>query len=137
MKYTLTHKNIPVLDFTMDVSGCVLDIDQVFSVNDLPIRTTPDKDSLQKWWADRTAYAEREGLIQLFYDTSMPKPSRRFLPYSSISPNDTYWIKAKDLDLCWEEVNYLQNPVQDALDDLLSRHIGEDGSIGEHSESTS
>lgn len=137
MKYTLMHKDIPVLDFTMDVSGCVLDIDQVFSVNDLPIRTTPDKDSLQKWWTERTASAEKEGLIQLFYDTSMPKPSRLFLPYSSISPNDTHWIKAKDLDLCWEEVNYLQNPVQDALDELLKSHIEDDGSISEPTESTS
>lgn len=131
------HKDNPVLEFSMDASGHVFDIGQVYSVGDLPIGTTPDKDSLQKWWMERTVSANREGIIQLFYDTSVPKQSRLFLPYPSVSPYDTHWVKAKGLDLCWDEVNYLQNPVQDALDELLKRPIEEDASIGEPAESIS
>ena len=77
------HKDNPVLEFSMDASGHVFEIGQVYSVGDLPTGTTPDKDSLQKWWMERTVSANREGIIEL---KQISKLSDEATPSINIAP---------------------------------------------------
>ena len=67
MEYTLMHKNIPVVDLTIDETGYIAKLRDDHDLRHLPVgigigKAGIDRKSLNDWWIGRSIPASRAGL---------------------------------------------------------------------------
>lgn len=125
MEYTLMHKNIPVLDIELDeATGFVQKLGTVHRIKHLPLGTVDqhgivDRTALNTWWIDRCIPASRSGVRQALEMLNIPTPQLLLTRCFGLSLSDQYWVKSKDSNLQWENINFFDNPFSEDIGDVL------------------
>lgn len=125
MEYTLMHKSIPVLDIELDeATGSVQKLGALHRIEHLPLGTVDrhrivDRTALNTWWIDRCIPASRSGVRQALETLDIPTPHLLLTRCFGLSLSDQYWVKPKDSDLQWEQINFFDHPFSEDIGDVL------------------
>ncbi|MCI8287907.1 MAG: excisionase [Lachnospiraceae bacterium] len=125
MQYTLMHKSIPVLDIELDeATGSVQKLGTVHRIEHLPLGTVGrhgivDRTALNTWWIDRCIPASRSGVQQALETLDIPTPQLLLTRCFGLSLSDQYWVRLRDSDLQWEEINFFDNSFSEDIGDVL------------------
>lgn len=98
MNYILMHRQIPVMEMTLDSVRCaVTKIGKVYHKEHLPVgipvkRGMVDRAAVNAWWVNRAIPDSRQGLRQALEALRIPKA--QMLPEHCLGLNlsDQYWV---------------------------------------------
>lgn len=125
MKYTLMHKNVPVLDIDLDeATSSVQKLGTVYHPEHLPLGTASrhtgaDRAALNAWWIDRSIPASRSGVRRALETLSLPNTRMLLTRCFGLSLSDQYWVKPHGSDLQWSRINFFDNPFSEDIGDVL------------------
>lgn len=127
--YMLMHKNIPVVEISLDVaSGAIAFIGAVKEITHVPVgipvrKRTIDRSALNEWWRGRTIPESRLGIQDALM--KLHRSNTQLLAEKSLglSLSDQYWICPVDSELSWGQVNFFENLFSEDVGDIL---FGED-----------
>lgn len=125
MEYSLLHKKIVVADIDIDdETGFIQKVNTVYAPEHLPIgvtvnQGTPDRASLNKWWADRSIPASRSGIREALETLEIADTKALLVRCFGLSLSDQYWICPKNSTITWEKINFFDNPFSDDIGDIL------------------
>lgn len=104
-KQIIMHKDVEICSITLDSRGYVASVDNVENELLLPCVISDNKEELkfgiQKWLLTRMVGRSRSDYspLRTFYGDEF------FISNNRVSLSDCYWMKEKDSDLTWEDVN--------------------------------
>ena len=125
MKYTLMHKNIPVLEMVLDDASCaILQVTEIYHAAHIPIGISMrngviDRSALNVWWRGRSIPASRQGIRQALETLRIGYTQQLLEKSYGLSLSDQYWIRAEHSDLQWSDINFFQNGFSDDVGDIL------------------
>ncbi|MCL2604631.1 MAG: excisionase [Defluviitaleaceae bacterium] len=125
MKYTLMHKNIPVVDMQIDeATGTISKIEAVHDIRHLPLgikiqNTSIDRKALNDWWTGRCIPASRDGIREALERLEIHNTARLLTKCCGLSLSDHYWVCPKDSGLRWEAVNFFTNDFSKDIGEIL------------------
>lgn len=124
MEYTLMHKTIPVLDMYLDEKTAYIQkIFDVFQPEHLPVGTTSkgraNRAELNTWWIGRSIPASRMGIQEALETLGISNTQVLLTKSFGLSLSDQYWVKPKDSNICWENINFFDNPFSEDIGDVL------------------
>lgn len=131
MDAVLMHKETPVVDIKIDeASAAILGIGSVHNCEHLPIGIpeydgTVDRAELNAWWTERAIPKSRSGIKDALEELGIASTRDLLLCCYGLSLSDQYWVKPKDTNLTWCDINFFDNPFSDDVGDILfgtSRH---------------
>lgn len=131
MDAVLMHKETPVVDIKIDeASAAILGIGSVHNCEHLPIGIpeydgTVDRAELNAWWTERAIPKSRSGIEDALEELGIASTRDLLLCCYGLSLSDQYWVKPKDTNLTWCDINFFDNPFSDDVGDILfgtSRH---------------
>lgn len=70
-------------------------------------------DSFRIWWRGRGIPLARIGLASLLAEAAVDVPDELVQRNLGLSLSDQYWIKPKDSDLAWKDINFFNNAFDD------------------------
>lgn len=125
MKYTLMHKEIPVLDLDLDeATSSIQKIGAVFHLDHLPLGTVSrqgevNRTALNAWWIDRSIPASRSGIREVLERLGLPNTQVLLTRCFGLSLSDQYWVKPQGSDLEWDHINFFTNPFSEDMGNVL------------------
>ncbi len=125
MKYTLMHKDVPVLDIELDEdTNSVQKIYTVHHSEHLPLGTglrhgAVDRAALNTWWIDRSIPASRSGIRKALETLNLPNTQMLLTRCFGLSLSDQYWVKPQSSDLEWNRINFFTNPFSEDIGNVL------------------
>jgi hypothetical protein len=125
MRYTLMHKNVPVIDLTINGAlGTIIAADTPHNPGHLPVGVlfpddAPDLQRLVKWWKHRAIPPHRPGLEWALNRLKIQTPLSLVLHCNGLSLSDQYWIRPKGSGTAWEDVNFFCQPFSEDMGRLL------------------
>lgn len=125
MRYTLMHKEIPVLDMDLDeATSSVQKIAAVYQPRHLPLGTGTKKDgvdraALNAWWIDRSIPASRSGVRRALETLDLPNTQMLLTRCFGLSLSDQYWVRPENSGLTWKQINFFENPFSEDVGDVL------------------
>lgn len=125
MDAVLMHKEIPVVDIVFDEeSGFILSIGTVYNNKHLPIGVPEqngvvDRAEFNSWWTERSIPASRSGIKDALEELGVSNTKALLLRCYGLSLSDQYWVKPKDTNLSWCDINFFDNPFSDDVGDVL------------------
>ena len=123
--YTLMHKNISGLSFSMDeTTGTITHIESIYDEKHVPVgipikNGNVDRAALNQWWTGRAIPASRMDIDRVLWDLQMPGTSLLLEKCMGLSLSDQYWIRLANSEVKWEQVNFFQNSFSEDMGDLL------------------
>ena len=122
--FVLMHKNIAVIDLYFDNEGYIKSIGSVYSIEHLPLGSVNEKgnidsNGLSSWWNDRSIPLSRSGIKEVIEKLNINNPQTLLIKCLGLSLSDQYWIKPKDRDIKWEDVNFFDNDFSEDVGKLL------------------
>lgn len=140
MKYTLMHKDIPVILLDIDEISCSISkIEQVYNEKHLPVgihirKGAVDRAELNEWWVDRSIPASRSGVRNALEALNLQNTKMLLTKCFGLSLSDQYWIRPFDReDLKWSEINFFENPFSEDIGDVLLGKAVKKGAFNFHS----
>ena len=120
--FSLMHKNTLVADLLFDDNGLLRGVSNIYSFNHLPIGSINEKgdvdiSNISEWWNDRSLPLSRSGVKEALDHLNIDSPQQLLLKCFGLSLSDQYWIKPKNKNIKWEEINFFQN--------IFSKDVGE------------
>lgn len=108
----LMHKNIPVAKIKL-VNNIPIFYEEIINKEHLPIGTKgngPEQDKilLNHWYQSRSIPNLRPNLSNIEKSIGLSK-TEAFIKSAGVSITDTYWLKEKDQNIIWENINYHDN----------------------------
>jgi len=124
MRYTLMHKNIPVMDLLIDDVGQITEITKIHDERHVPIGVNFDKTKVNhldmvNWWKSRGIPANRDELIYFFENHLSISPEILQKISYGLSLTDQYWINPELFNFKWEKINFFENPFSADVGDIL------------------
>jgi len=125
MEYTLMHKDISVLEISLDeATGSVRKLGDIYHVEHLPLGTfnqhgIVDRTELNAWWTDRSIPASRSGIRKAMETLDIPNTRLLLTRCFGLSLSDQYWVKPRGSGLQWEQINFFNNPFSEDVGDIL------------------
>lgn len=124
---TLMHKTTPVVELELLDNGItIFSISKIHDQRHIPIgvkiRDNIDKKLLQEWLFGRSIPASRANLRDALEKLGkLDTLNATFLIEKcyALSLSDQYWLKPKDLDLKWEDINFFTNNFTEDVGKLL------------------
>ena len=122
--FTLMHLNEKVVDLLFDDKGYIKGTGTLYSIEHLPTGSFDNKrgldsDNLAEWWNERSIPLSRSGIKDIFDKLEIANPQSLLLKCYGLSLSDQYWIKPKNKDMRWEDVNFFNNDFSDDVGELL------------------
>ena len=122
--FTLMHLNEKVVDLFFDDNGYIRAIGIIYSFEHLPVGSVDNKgniinSNIIEWWNDRSIPLSRSGIREVLEELNINSPQSLLLKCFGLSLSDQYWIKPKDKDIKWEEINFFNNDFSDDIGELL------------------
>lgn len=114
-EYYLMHKNIVVCLFNIDEDGNISNVQYTNQRKHLPIGGQMSDAKLCDWWKDRAIPKTRHGAKNALQKLGYNSTNSALVNNLGLSLNDCYWIKPRNEDLKWEDVNLFTN---DFVDDF-------------------
>ena len=121
----LMHKNIEVVDLYIDSNnGLIKTIGLPHELSHLPIGTFDSKNKLNEsklsdWWNNRSIPMSRSGIKEAMETLNISSPQALLVHCRGLSLSDQYWIKQKNSNLKWEDVNYFDNDFSEDVGKIL------------------
>jgi hypothetical protein len=124
MQYTLMHKDVPVVDITLDETGIILKIGTLHDERRLPVgvgilSNGIDRRALNEWWTERSIPTSRSGLEAALRVIGISSPVLLLEKCYGLSLSDQYWISPKGSGLKWEDINFFQNGFSMDIGEIL------------------
>lgn len=125
MDAILMHKEIPVVDIEVDEeSGVILGIGTVHNREHLPIGIPEqngviDRAEFNSWWTERSIPASRSGIKDALEELGIASTRTLLLRCYGLSLSDQYWVRPKDTNLTWRDINFFDNSFSDDVGDIL------------------
>ena len=118
--------NHPVLAFEYDPeSGHACASGEVLDPNRLPLEfTTHGKPALyakriDEWWRLRAIPSTRDGIRRVLESLGAASTGELLDRTYGLSLSDQYWVKREDDPVDWKDVNFFDNPFDEALGEIL------------------
>ena len=125
MKYTLMHKNIPILDIELDeATKSVQKLGAPYHIEHLPLGTFNqhgiiDRTELNAWWLNRSIPASRSGIRRALETMDIPNTQLLLTRCFGLSLSDQYWVKPQNSNLQWKQVNFFENSFSEDIGNIL------------------
>jgi len=125
MKYTLSHKENPVLTMEIDEgAGTIIKLYELHAPERLPIGVphtgnVVDRTILNNWWIGRSIPASRSGLRRALDTMQITAPQLLLTKCYGLSLSDQYWVCPEGSGLRWKDINFFDNPFSDDVGNIL------------------
>jgi hypothetical protein len=121
------HKNIPVIDVTIDKTGYIAKLREVYDIRRLPpgievSKNGANRKDLNDWWLKRSIPVSRSGLDAALLNIGIASPVLLLEKSFGLSLSDQYWLSPKNSGLLWENINFFQNVFSNDMGDILFGH---------------
>jgi len=126
------HKNIPVVDLIIDEgSGFIDKIGTIHHPAHLPLGTTEtsaakkgelNRGYLNAWWVGRSIPASRENIQVALFNLGARSTTTLLLKCFGLSLSDQYWVRPKNTNLNWSDINFYQNDFSKDVGEILFGH---------------
>lgn len=116
-RYILMNRNHKVLGFSHSISANrFIDVFAIYDHTRSPLNitsprgTTASLKALETWWRHRSIPSSRTGIDAKLRELGLSNPAQ--IPFESLglSLSDQYWIQPEDANICWEDINFFNNP---------------------------
>lgn len=134
-KYILMHKNMPVAGLELDTaSGSISAINSVLNTVHVPVgipvnRGKIDRTALNEWWRNRAIPASRDGIRYALAELNIATPQQLLDKCLGLSLSDQYWIRPKESEIKWQNVNFFDNAFSDDIGNILFGKSSSSGKI--------
>ena len=128
-KFTLMNKNKKIFDFEYNDEEHIIDsFERNYSENEkyaplgLIKNDNIDKISFNKWWKNRQIPASRNGLKEVLHNSNIYDNDNFDLLDAKaycLSLSDQYWVKKRDEDIKWEDINFFDNEFSEDIGKIL------------------
>ena len=115
MEYTLCHKDIPVLTFSIEEDE-IESVGETLNEEHLPVGVFKDyergvsmRQQFRAWWKSRAIPASRQNLrdaLELLGNVTTEQLVTKSL---GLSLSDQYWAKPSQSNVTWHDVNFFEN----------------------------
>lgn len=122
MRYQLMHKNVPVLELTIqDETATITKVGDLLDPRHLPVGVSKKSllSDLNHWWQRRSIPASRSGLREAMDSLNISAPQMLLTKCLGLSLSDQYWVRPENENVSWESVNFFQNPFSGDVGDIL------------------
>ena len=89
----------------------------------LPIGTHDENglntNNLTEWWNNRSIPLSRSGIRNALNDLDINSTQILLLRCCGLSLSDQYWIKSREDDISWEDINFFDNDFSNDVGDIL------------------
>ena len=124
ISFTLMHLNQKVVDLLFDDKGYIKATGNIYAINHLPVGSLDDKGrlsfaNLTEWWNERSIPLSRSGIQDVFDKLDITNSQILLLKCFGLSLSDQYWIKPKDEDINWEDINFFHHDFSEDVGELL------------------
>ena len=116
----------PVLAFEYDpASGRACSSGEVLDHDRLPLEfTTHGKSALyakriDEWWRSRAIPSTRDGIRRVLESLGAASTDELLDRTYGLSLSDQYWVRREDDPVEWKDVNFFDNPFNEALGEIL------------------
>lgn len=117
---TLMHLNDEVVDLSISlVNGQIQSIGAIHSKELLPIGVGENISGLLDWWNDRSIPLTRSGIGDALEKLNISDPKALLLKCFALSLSDQYWIRPKNEDLKWEDINFFDHDFSEDVGTIL------------------
>ena len=128
MEYILMNKETQVLEFLYDSEiHTVLKIEQIFNPEYAPLGIIDNghisRKLLNEWWKDRAIPASRSKFKEILSNMNITSSVELLELCYGLSLSDQYWIKEKNLNISWEDINFFENDFSEDMGKLLMGEI--------------
>lgn len=127
--YVLMNKNTPVCSLEISETGNIIKIVEHFNSSFAPFSTESNNNinvvKLNNWWTSRNLPLSRDdldiGLSNLGFQNFEKTTSIFSLVSKSygLSLSDQYWLKLKDTNTLWHDINFFENPFSEDIGKAL------------------
>ncbi|WP_195267538.1 excisionase [Eubacterium sp. 1001713B170207_170306_E7] len=124
-RYTLMHKNVPVVEMVLDnATGSISAIGEIYELAHVPVgamvkKGRIDRAALNEWWKSRAIPASRDGIKSALIELNVTSTQKLLDKCLGLSLSDQYWICPVDSGISWESVNFFQNDFSDDVGNIL------------------
>lgn len=124
LTYTLMHKEVPVLDFSLDDYGNIAKVLECHNPQHTPIGiTTKDhqviKTALNSWMKGQSIPASRQNIQEALRQLHMDSTEELIHKCFGLSLSDQYWYRPSDLNIRWKKINFFENDFSETVGDIL------------------
>ena len=124
VSYTLMHLNQKVVDLLFDDRGFIKAIGTIYALNHLPVGSLDNKGNLSfsnltEWWNERSIPLSRSGIRDVLDELDISSSQALLLKCFGLSLSDQYWIKPKNQNIKWEDINFFHNDFSEDVGELL------------------
>lgn len=122
--YTLMHKNTKVIELMINnQDGFIKAIGDIHNSAYLPVGTHDENglntNNLTEWWNNRSIPLSRSGIRNALNDLDINSTQILLLRCCGLSLSDQYWIKSREDDISWEDINFFDNDFSNDVGDIL------------------
>ena len=124
-KYYLMHKDIAVCLFDVDEDGNISSVQYSSRVEHIPIGGQMNDVKFHDWWKDRAIPKTRHNAKTALQKLGYKSTNSALVNNLGLSLNDCYWIKPRNEDLKWKDVNLFNNDFVDDFGEITinSSHV--------------
>ena len=117
---SLMYQNNKVVDLTVSLeTGQIMSIGTPYLKELLPIGVGENLNNLLDWWNDRSIPLTRSGIKDALEKLDISDPKALLLKCYALSLSDQYWIKPKNENIDWEDINFFDHDFSDDVGLIL------------------
>ena len=117
---TLMHINDKVVDLDISLeTGQIQLYGYLYAKELLPIGVQDNLHGLSEWWNERSIPLTRSGIKDALEKLNISDPRLLLLKCFGLSLSDQYWIKPREENIAWEDVNFFDNDFSDDVGVVL------------------
>lgn len=118
-EYYLMHKNIPVCLMNINNDGEISKVRRIDVNKDhFPLGGQMNDMKFYDWWRDRAIPKTRHGCQDALSKLGYNSTGSALVNNLALSLCDCYWIKPRETDLKWEDVNLFTNDFEDFFGEI-------------------
>ena len=145
MKYTMYHKNLPVITFELDEKGFVKEIYKVENDAHIPVQFLENGkinsndgyyalyDKIVQWLISRGVPSSRKNIANVLAKLGLKNTDEFARKNFYLSLSDQYWAAPTEKNLDWNDINFFTNKFSDDVGALLIDRKPRGNSINMHS----
>ncbi|AEC01422.1 excisionase [Parasphaerochaeta coccoides] len=126
-KYIFMHRDdeAAVVEFNLE-DGYLFNVLEVKNENLIPLRANKSIGDFRRWWQDRAVPRTQGSVLNFLRKYDIHTTQGYLLKNFGLSLSDHYWVKPKDSQLAWEDVNLFSHDFAEPFS-MLRHNIGSEG----------
>ena len=116
------HRDVPVTELELNELSSVINIGKPVNPEHMPFGTFNKSGVVPKafarWWAGRSIPDDRDGIDEFFAQTGISSKELA-LKCFGLSLTDHYWIKPRDSEIRWKDINFFDNAFSGDIGNML------------------